>query len=208
MAIASWPEGVNYAPDRDSWSQRPYLPPIASEMDGGNQRRRGRPGDKVRIIQQSVAVDADDYTSALEPFLIANKARRVVMPVFSGSDFMTSVVQIDDVEETFRGVDQVVVKMTLRVYRAVTDLEIGGTPELTATENQPYSFQATATGGVPPYAFSLGAGTLPAGITVNAETGVVSGTPTETGSFEDLKIRLTDARDVHVDLGPFTLVVS
>lgn len=42
-----------------------------------------------------------------------------------------------------------------------------------------YSFTLTATGGVPPYSFVTTAGfTLPAGLSLNSSTGVISGTPT------------------------------
>ncbi len=41
-----------------------------------------------------------------------------------------------------------------------------------------YSDTLTAAGGTTPYTWSISAGTLPAGLTLNASTGVVSGTPT------------------------------
>jgi hypothetical protein len=47
----------------------------------------------------------------------------------------------------------------------------------------------TVTGGVAPYTFSVGTGTLPAGLTLNASTGAITGTPTATGTFT---IKVTD----------------
>ncbi|HTO45284.1 MAG TPA: putative Ig domain-containing protein [Burkholderiales bacterium] len=41
----------------------------------------------------------------------------------------------------------------------------------------PYSFTLTATGGTPPYAWSLASGSLPAGLSLSA-SGLISGTPT------------------------------
>jgi hypothetical protein len=41
----------------------------------------------------------------------------------------------------------------------------------------------TVTGGVAPYTFSIGSGTLPAGLTLNTSTGAVTGTPTASGTF-------------------------
>ncbi len=41
-----------------------------------------------------------------------------------------------------------------------------------------YSFTLRATGGTIPYAWSITSGTLPAGLTLNSSTGVISGTPT------------------------------
>ena len=45
-----------------------------------------------------------------------------------------------------------------------------------------YTDTLTATGGTTPYSWSVSAGTLPAGITLNASTGVLSGTPTAAGT--------------------------
>ncbi|MEW6365850.1 MAG: putative Ig domain-containing protein [Acidobacteriota bacterium] len=45
-----------------------------------------------------------------------------------------------------------------------------------------YSQQITAQGGTPPYAFSLTAGSLPAGITLNTQSGELSGTPRNPGA--------------------------
>ena len=45
------------------------------------------------------------------------------------------------------------------------------------TQGAPYSHQYTATGGVPPYTWSLASGTLPPGLTLTSG-GLLSGTPT------------------------------
>ncbi|HUE23965.1 MAG TPA: FG-GAP-like repeat-containing protein [Bryobacteraceae bacterium] len=47
----------------------------------------------------------------------------------------------------------------------------------------PYSSALAAAGGVPPYTFTIAAGSLPPGLTLNSSTGLVSGTPTAPGSF-------------------------
>jgi len=67
---------------------------------------------------------------------------------------------------------------------------IVGTPTLTlspATLPTPtlgtaYSQTLTGAGGVAPYTFSISAGTLPPGLSLNASTGVLSGTPTTPGA--------------------------
>ena len=57
----------------------------------------------------------------------------------------------------------------------------------------PYSVTLTAAGGTTPYTWSITAGSLPAGLTLNPSTGVVSGTPTTAGT-SNFTARVTDAQ--------------
>jgi CSLREA domain-containing protein len=51
------------------------------------------------------------------------------------------------------------------------------------TQAQAYSQQVTATGGAAPYQYTVTAGALPPGLTLNLTTGVISGTPTASGTY-------------------------
>ena len=53
----------------------------------------------------------------------------------------------------------------------------------TGQVNVPYMSSITATGGVPPYTFSITGGSLPGGLTLNSTTGAITGTPTQAGTF-------------------------
>ena len=44
-----------------------------------------------------------------------------------------------------------------------------------------FSSKLVATGGVPPYTFSIVSGSLPPGLTLNTSTGAITGTPTTAG---------------------------
>ena len=50
------------------------------------------------------------------------------------------------------------------------------------TVNNPYSANLSVTGGAPPYTWSIIKGSLPAGLTLGANNGVISGTPTTAGT--------------------------
>ena len=51
-----------------------------------------------------------------------------------------------------------------------------------ATEGTAYSATLSAQAGNPPYTWSISAGSLPAGLSLNSSTGVISGTPTANGT--------------------------
>ena len=55
-----------------------------------------------------------------------------------------------------------------------------------------YSETITAQGGTAPYTFAVAAGSLPSGLSLNAATGVISGTPT-TVQTADFTIQATDS---------------
>lgn len=60
------------------------------------------------------------------------------------------------------------------------------------TAGLPYNQNVTATGGTAPYTFTVTAGSLPNGLTLNPATGAITGTPTTTGPF-NVTITATDA---------------
>jgi hypothetical protein len=88
-------------------------------------------------------------------------------------------------------------------------LAISGTPVTSATHNVPYAgFTVGATGGWAPYLFNLVAGNWPHGVSLNARTGLVSGTPTQTGTFAGLVVQVTDLYGLTANLASFTLTVA
>jgi len=75
------------------------------------------------------------------------------------------------------------------------------------TVGQPYSQTLQATGGTPPYSWSITNGNLPNGLSLNESSGEISGTPTADGTFnftaqvEDSE-QQTDTQDLFITILP------
>ncbi len=63
------------------------------------------------------------------------------------------------------------------------------------TQNEAYSGTLAASGGTTPYAWSISAGSLPAGLSLNASTGTITGTPTAIGTTS-FTAQVTDANSL------------
>jgi hypothetical protein len=92
-------------------------------------------------------------------------------------------------------------------------LSVRVTPDITTTTllpgtvNQAYNQPMAATGGTAPLTWSISAGTLPAGLNLDATTGVISGTPTATGtSLFTVRVQdaggLSDTQDLSIVINP------
>jgi hypothetical protein len=78
------------------------------------------------------------------------------------------------------------------------NLKTGATPSITTsslpagTVSSAYSQTLAATGGASPYTWSISSGSLPAGLSLAAATGVISGTPTAAGTAT-VTVKVTDS---------------
>jgi Putative Ig domain len=72
-----------------------------------------------------------------------------------------------------------------------------------------YSTTLAATGGVSPYTWSLTSGSLPAGLTLNASTGAITGTPSASVGSTPLTFKVTDSSTPGLtQTATFTLTIS
>jgi Zn finger protein HypA/HybF involved in hydrogenase expression len=81
---------------------------------------------------------------------------------------------------------------TIVVVGSPVDLGCGTCSAGKATAGTAYSATMKVTGGAAPFTFSLTSGSLPAGLTLNTSTGVISGTPTTVGTA-NFTIKVVDA---------------
>ena len=96
-------------------------------------------------------------------------------PAAAGSSTVTA--QVTDANTT------VTSKTFALTIAAAPPLAVTSSSLPAGTTGTPYSTALTASGGLQPYSWTIPAGALPPGLTLNPGTGVVSGTPTTTGLF-------------------------
>lgn len=83
------------------------------------------------------------------------------------------------------------VNLTLTIAPANVSITTSSLPNGRVTHA--YSTTLAATGGTTPYAWSITSGTLPAGLSLNGATGIISGTPTATANATPLTIKVVDS---------------
>lgn len=99
-------------------------------------------------------------------------------PTASGT--ATFTVQVTDSSSAPSGPATAQAPLTLTVVTAVS---ITTTALPAGSEGTTYLAGVDATGGTPPYTWSLATGTLPPGLTMPSASGVISGVPTSQGTF-------------------------
>jgi hypothetical protein len=83
--------------------------------------------------------------------------------------------------------------ITITVKSGANQISIT-TGNLSATVGVAFSQALAATGGTPPYTWSITSGSLPAGLSLNS--GVISGTPTTAGGASTITLLVTDSNNL------------
>ena len=94
------------------------------------------------------------------------------------------------------------------VVSGAAQLTISGTPPTSATVGTAYSFTPTTSGGTGAKTFSLAAGSLPAGLSLNSSTGAITGTPTSAGTSSGISLQVQDSVGATATLPSFSIVVA
>ena len=111
--------------------------------------------------------------------IVAQRLRAITGdPTASGT--ATFTVQVTDSSSAPSGPATAQAPLTLTVVTAVS---ITTTALPAGSEGTTYLAGVDATGGTPPYTWSLATGTLPPGLTMPSASGVISGVPTSQGTF-------------------------
>jgi hypothetical protein len=95
---------------------------------------------------------------------------------------------------------------TITVASAAVNLECGTCGNSRATAGKTYAVTLAATGGSGTYTYSMQSGSLPAGLSLNSGTGVISGTPTQPGSYT-FTTKVVDSKS-HSDTVSCTIYVA
>jgi Putative Ig domain len=96
--------------------------------------------------------------------------------------------------------------LVIRVVTATT-LAITTTTLPSGSVGASYTATLRATGGTTPYTWSLASGTLPAGLSLNSSTGVISGVPAATVTNRALTLQVNDSA-AHADTQNVTLTIG
>lgn len=100
------------------------------------------------------------------------------------------------------------VELLLNSNQTPNPLTIATTSVPDGEVDKAYSMSLQAQGGVAPYVWSVSSGNLPVGLSLNTQTGAITGTPTETGTFT-LTIQLADSQTPPVRTSKtFTTVIK
>jgi hypothetical protein len=175
----------------------PYGPPVAwAQIQGIDVGAYG--GSRVSLNRWAFLAETYDGTS-LKLYVNGNLA---ASHIFTGS--LTTTSDPLTIGQQFAGlIDNVRIYNTALSQASIrTDMNTPVLNSLTvspgtlasATVNNAYSATLTATGGSGSYTFSVTSGRLPSWLTLNNTTGVLSGTPTTTGT-SSFTITATDSMD-------------
>lgn len=137
---------------------------------------------------------------ALPPGLTLNRDTGQITGVPTAPGTYTYTLRVRDAQGAVRDVP------VTQVINPYDPPIIGGSPVKWATRGVPYSVALSVTDGLAPFVWSVASGSLPTGLTLNAATGLLSGTPSQTSSYTDrpITVRVTDTFGSSDQL-PFTL---
>ena len=198
----SGPEGITLGPDGALWFAEyngnnigQLIPPLtlACNFPPGQVGAAYSTTCKASSGKQPYTFSIS--AGSLPPGLTLNASTGAVTGVPSTAGTFSFTVEVTDSSSPSQTATQEVTNLVIAVRTPLTlTCTFPGSPQV----NVPYSASCTASGGVPPTSYSISAGSLPPGLTLNPSTGAISGTPTLYGPFS-FTVEATDS-----GIPPFT----
>ena len=192
------------------------LSPLAGCSKSGGDHGAGSP---LAVVTQSLpdAMEGSPYlanltaTGGLPPYTWTISAGALPMGLVldPGGDITGSPLANGPFSFTVQVADSLSPPGTATALLGITvqpALTVTTTSLPDATQGSPYSYTLVASGGLPPYTWSLASGALPNGVGIDT-AGVISGTPTERGLF-GVTVEVTDSQpSPATEIAPLTLLV-
>jgi hypothetical protein len=154
-------DALSGVPYSDALEARGGLPPLTWEILSGS-------------LPSGLAMTPDGVVSGT-PDPICGQASTLIQAQVTDSD-------VPPQSAVRAGIDLTLTQVSLSIANQVPP---------NGRVNVPYSHQFVATGGMPPYSFAVSIGSLPSGLSLDANTGLISGIP-DTVETRGFQITVTD----------------
>jgi hypothetical protein len=145
------------------------------------------------FVEGTVVYDSATFTAIFTPLALLDSGVPYVATVNTGAHSSAGGALAADVLWNFIPVSPLVIP-TLNLPNGAQGVA--------------YSQTLVATGGKLPYTWSISAGALPAGLSLSASTGIISGTPTATADNNSFTAMVTDANNSTATQGLSIIVPS
>ena len=100
-------------------------------------------------------------------------------------------------------------KTNSQIFRIVISDPLSAAAQVgPGTVGQTFAGLVAVSGGRGPFVYSMAAGSLPAGLGIDAASGRISGTPRTAGTSSGLEARIVDADGRNATTSPFSIIVS
>ena len=149
---------------------------------------------------------SNNLTTTVSPFISLTNARlNGCSPAINAGD-NTANSTATDLDGNPRIVNGGRIDMGAYEYQAAPGITLTAPSVSTATVGEAFSQNFTTSGGTGPHSYSVVSGSLPTGLGL-ATTGLLSGTPTQSGSFT-ITAKATDATGCSEVSAPYVLTVT